>query len=82
MRKLLRMHGRPRVSVTDKLGSDAAANMKMGLNLEHHQHKGLNNRAENSHQSPRVLEEVMRRFKSARNRSERHVPNPSQLGNG
>jgi len=30
------------------------------------QHKGLNNRAENSHQPTRVREKVMRRFKSAR----------------
>jgi putative transposase len=37
----------------------------MGLKLEHRQHKGLNNRAENSHQPTRVREKVMRRFKSA-----------------
>jgi putative transposase len=34
--------------------------------MEHRQHKGLNNRAENSHQPTRVREKVMRRFKSAR----------------
>ncbi len=33
--------------------------------VEHRQHKGLNNRAENSHQPTRVREKVMRRFKSA-----------------
>ena len=38
----------------------------LGLNVEHRQHKGLNNRAENSHQPTRVREKVMRRFKSAR----------------
>ena len=38
----------------------------MGLNCEHRQHKGLNNRAENSHQPMRVREKVMRRFKSPR----------------
>ncbi|MBD1821582.1 IS6 family transposase, partial [Cyanobacteria bacterium FACHB-DQ100] len=32
--------------------------------VEHRQHKGLNNRAENSHQSTRVRERRMRRFKS------------------
>lgn len=37
----------------------------MGLNFEHRQHKGLNNRAENSHQPTRVREKVMRRYKSA-----------------
>ena len=38
----------------------------MGLNVEHRQHKGLNNRAENSHQPTRVREKVTRRLKSAR----------------
>jgi putative transposase len=67
MRKLLRKHGRaPRVLVTDRLRSYAAANRDLGNNVEHRQHKGLNNRAENSHQPTRVREKVMRRFKSAR----------------
>ncbi|MGF6937837.1 transposase-like protein [Paraburkholderia sp. UCT70] len=48
MRKLLRRHGCPRVIVTDKLRSYAAANNELGLNVEHRQHKGLNNRAEAS----------------------------------
>ncbi len=66
MRKLLRKHGKtPRVLVTDKLKSYAAANKKMGLKFEHRQQKGLNNRAENSHQPTRVREKVMRRFKTA-----------------
>jgi putative transposase len=67
MRKLLRKHGRaPRVLVTDKLRNYAAANRDLGLNVEHRQHKGLNNRAENSHQPTRVREKVMCRCKSAR----------------
>jgi putative transposase len=67
MRKLLKKHGRaPRVLITDKLKSYAAANRYLGINVEHRQHKGLNNRAENSHQPMRVREKVMRRFKSAR----------------
>jgi len=67
MRKLLKKHGRaPRVLVTDKLKSYAAANRAPGISAEHRQHKGLNNRAENSHQPTRVREKVMRRFKSAR----------------
>uniref|UniRef100_UPI00389941AE DDE-type integrase/transposase/recombinase n=1 Tax=Burkholderia paludis TaxID=1506587 RepID=UPI00389941AE len=66
MRKLLRHHGRPRVMVTDKLRSYATGNTALGLNVEHRQHKGLNNRAENSHQPTRVCEKVMGRFKSAR----------------
>ena len=67
MRKSLKKCGRaPRVLITDKLKSYAAANKDMGLRFEHRQHKGLNNRAENSHQPTRVREKVMRRFKSAR----------------
>jgi putative transposase len=66
MRILLRKHGKtPRVMVTDKLKSYAAANREIGLKYEHRQHKGLNNRAENSHQPTRVREKVMRRYKSA-----------------
>jgi putative transposase len=33
--------------------------------VEHRQHKGLNNRAENSHQPTRRRERIMKRFKSA-----------------
>ena len=67
MRKLLRKHRRaPRVLIADKPKSYAAANRDLGINVEHRQHKGLNNRAENSHQPTRVREKVMRRFKSAR----------------
>ena len=66
MRKLLKKCGlTPRVLITDKLKSYAAANKDMGLRFEHRQHKGLNNRAENSHQPMRIREKVMRRFKSA-----------------
>ncbi|XQM05833.1 IS6 family transposase [Burkholderia gladioli] len=66
MRELLKRHGRPRVMMTDKLRSYAAANTALGLGIEHRQHKGLNNRAEDSHQPTRVREKVVRRFKSAR----------------
>jgi putative transposase len=33
--------------------------------VEHRQHRGLNNRAENSHQPTRQRERIMKRFKSA-----------------
>jgi putative transposase len=56
----------PRVMITDKLRSYGAARTKMGLQLEHRQLKGLNNRAENSHQPTRRRERIMKRFKSAR----------------
>jgi putative transposase len=38
----------------------------MGLGIEHRQHKGLNNRAENSHLPTRRRERIMKRFKSPR----------------
>jgi putative transposase len=68
IRKLLSGQGAvPRVMVTDKLGSYAAANRAIGLTVcDHRQHKGLNNRAENSHQPIRRRERSMKRFKSAR----------------
>jgi putative transposase len=56
----------PRVMITDKLRSYGAALAKMGLRVEHRQHKGLNNRAENSHLPTRRRERIMKRFKSAR----------------
>ena len=47
-RKLLKKQGRaPRVLVTDKLKSYAAAKREIMPGVEHRQHKGLNNRAEN-----------------------------------
>jgi putative transposase len=67
MRKLLKSAVTPpRVMITDKLRSYGAARAKMDLRVEHRQHKGLNNRAENSHQPTRRRERIMKRFKSAR----------------
>jgi putative transposase len=67
MKKLLKSAvTRPRVMITGKLRSYGAARAKMGLQVEHRQHKGLNNRAENSHQPTRRRERIMKRFKSAR----------------
>jgi putative transposase len=65
MTKLLKVAVAPRVMITDKLRSYAAARAKMGLRVEHRQHKGLNSRAENSHQPTRRRERIMKRFKSA-----------------
>jgi putative transposase len=66
-RKLLKKQGRaPRVLVTDKLKSYAAAKRDIMPGVEHRQHKGLNNRAENSHQPTRRRERIMKRFKSPR----------------
>jgi putative transposase len=56
----------PRVIITDKLKSYGAAKRDILPGVEHRQHKGLNNRAENSHQPTRLREKKMRRFKSAK----------------
>ena len=66
MKKLLKSGVTPpRVMITDKLRSYGAARAKMGLGVEHRQHKGLNNRAKSSHQATRRRERIMKRFKSA-----------------
>jgi putative transposase len=56
--------------VTDKPGSDGAARTGMGLNVEHRQHKGLNNRAKNAHlptlRRERIMKWIIKRFTSAR----------------
>jgi putative transposase len=67
LRKLTRKPSRtPCVMITDKPGSDGAARTGMGMNVEHRQHKGLNNRAENSYQPTRRRKRIMTRFRSAR----------------
>ena len=65
MRKLLKRQCRaPRVMITDKLASYGAARREVMPSVEHRRHKGLNNRAENSHQPTRRRERQMKRFKS------------------
>jgi putative transposase len=54
----------PRVIVTDKLRSYSAAHREVMPSVEHRSHKGLNNRAENSHQPTRQRERTMKGFRS------------------
>ena len=56
-------HG-TRVVVTDKLASYPPALKRVLPGTEHRRHKGLNNRAENSHRPVRKRERVLQRFKS------------------
>jgi putative transposase len=66
-RKLLKgLEYVPRVLVTDKLASYAAARRRVLRSAEHRQSKYLNNRAENSHQPTRARERAMKKFTSAR----------------
>lgn len=50
--------------VTDKLRSYGAAHREVMPSVEHRSHKGLNNRAENSHQPTRQRERAMKGFRS------------------
>jgi putative transposase len=66
-RKLLKdLQYVPRVIVTDKLRSYAAAKREVLPGVEHRQSRYLNNRAEVSHQPTRRRERQIQRFKSAR----------------
>jgi putative transposase len=67
MRKLLKKQGfAPKLLITDKLRSYAAAFRSLRLICPHEQGLRMNNRAENSHQVVRRREHKMQRFKSAR----------------
>ena len=67
LRKLMKRQCRtPRVMITDKLASDSAAKREVMPSVAHRKHKGLNNRAENSHQPTRRRERLMKQFKSVR----------------
>src|SRR3982750_4631103 len=81
LRKLLKKQGRaPRVLITDKLRSYAAAKREIMPGVETRQHKGLKNRAENSHQPTRRRERIMKRFESPR-QVQRFVSIHDQIAN-
>ncbi|MDQ3703457.1 MAG: IS6 family transposase [Chloroflexota bacterium] len=65
LRRLLDGQGyEPRVVITDKLASYLPAVRRVLPGAEHRRHKGLNNRAENSHRPTRRRERALQRFKS------------------
>jgi putative transposase len=81
MRKLLKVQGTaPRVMITDKLRSYAAARAELMPGVEHRSHKGLNNRVENSHLPVRRRERRRIRFKSTR-QCQRFVSVHRQIAN-
>jgi putative transposase len=81
LRKLLKRQCRtPRVMITDKLASYGAAKREVMPSVEHRKHKGLNNRAENSHQPTRRRERQMKRFKSA-GQAQRFLSAHDQISN-
>lgn len=66
--------------VSDKLLSYSVATAELMPGVEHRSHKGLNNRAENSHLPVRRRERRMMRFKSAR-QCQRFVSTHGQIAN-
>jgi len=63
--RLLKRQGlRPMRMITDKLKSYGSAKRNMSLSIRHLSHKGLNNRAENSHLPLRKRERIMQNFRS------------------
>jgi putative transposase len=64
--RLLQKQGlKPKRLITDKLGSYGAAKKQVMPGVEHRSHKGLNNRAENSHVPFRKRERILQHFRSA-----------------
>ncbi|NNE22996.1 MAG: IS6 family transposase [Rhizobiales bacterium] len=63
LRKTMKQYGRPKVIVTDKLGSYGAAMRELGNADRQLVGRWLNNRAENSHQPFRRREWVMQKFR-------------------
>src|SRR5262249_46824149 len=65
LRRVLAVEDRaPRVVVTDKLASYPPALKRVLPDTEHRRHKGLTNRAENSHRPVRKRERALQRSKS------------------
>jgi putative transposase len=63
--RLLKKQGvAPKRMITDKLRSYGAAKRQVMPDVEHRSHKGLNNRAENSHVPLQKRERVMQGFRS------------------
>lgn len=63
--RLLKKQGlAPKRMITDKLRSYGAARRQVMPNVDHWSHKGLNNRAENSHVPLRKRERMMQGFRS------------------
>jgi putative transposase len=79
-KRLKGLHYVPRIIITDKLASYGAAKRELLASVEHRQHKGLNNRAENSNQPTRQQEKQMRKFKSPK-QAQQFLTVHGQVGN-
>jgi putative transposase len=81
LRRVLEGEGTaPRVVITDKLASYPPALKRVLPQTEHRRHKGLNNRAENSHRPVRKRERVLQRFTSP-DHAQRFLEPFSAVGN-
>jgi transposase-like protein len=81
LRKLMKKQRRsPRLLITNKLASYGAPKGEVMPSVEHRKHKGLNNRAENSHQPTQQRERQMKRFKSA-GQAQRFLSAHDQINN-
>ncbi|GAA3482752.1 IS6 family transposase [Streptomyces yanii] len=79
MAKLMRKRRRAlRALVTDKLRSYGVAHRELMSSVDHRSHKGLNNRAENSHQPTRQRERAMKGFRTV-GRTQRFLSAFSQI---
>jgi putative transposase len=66
LKRIMKKYGRPRKGVTDGLRAYSAAMKEIGNADRQEVNRGLNNRAENSHQPFRPREPAMLRFRSMR----------------
>ncbi|MFN3233632.1 MAG: IS6 family transposase [Alphaproteobacteria bacterium] len=66
LKKAMRRHGRPKIVVTDRLGSYGAAMRVIGNANRQEAGRWLNNRAEKSHQPFRRRERAMAKFRSTK----------------
>ena len=64
LKRIMKKYGRPRTIVTDGLRAYSAAMKEIGNADRQEVGRGLNNRAENSHQPFRRRERAMQRFRS------------------
>jgi putative transposase len=64
LKRIMKKYGRPRKIVTDGLRAYSAAMKEVGSAGRQQVGRGLNNRAENSHQPFRRRERAMQRFRS------------------
>ena len=66
LKRIMKKYGRPRQIVTDGLRAYSAAMKEVGNADRQEVGRGLNNRAENSHQPFRRRERAMQRFRSVK----------------